>query len=451
MPIFMALFFVYSPAFSNSTYYPEGPQQNISKQTLIDGGWTLCWEDYYNSRNSLNDIFSQCNGDYLIYAGGVTGADSYLLLAAGERSAVTTITEQNQTTLNNGTYWYYHSGWGSIGFAPNSTISQNSADVYDAWDGDSGHLRLSWHSDGTDIFGGWRVGMNIGLNGSTDYQRGIWQTGSINIIEPTPEPTEEPAPEPTEEPTQTPTPEPSTQSPEATPEPEQTPEPSPEPSEPALEPSPEPQPSPSQEDPAPTPIQDPEIEEITQEEEQGVEEEVILEPSEESTPIIEDTIISEQEELNNTINELIINEEDISDEQLDNITELLLENYEINEVMPVAELLDELSDEQVLELLEELDENQLIEYVDGVILEAGVAAIFMQLADPAALFEEILSDPAQVVEALGQLGVDMTKEEREQSEEVIVAAVIVSQLIGSVTTMSTITQLNARTEIRRIV
>lgn len=168
---------------SPPTYYPVGPQLGVTKQALLDGGWTLCWEDYYNSRNNLNDIFSQCNGDYLIYAGGATGADSYLLLAAGERSAVTTVTEQNQTTLNNGTYWYYHSGFGSIGFAPNSTISQNSADVHDSWDGDSGDLRLSWHSDGTDIFGGWRVGMNVGINGSADYQRAIWQTNSVNVVE----------------------------------------------------------------------------------------------------------------------------------------------------------------------------------------------------------------------------------------------------------------------------
>lgn len=442
-PLLLALFFSFVPASSTQdtpSYYPEGPQQNISKQTLIDGGWTLCWEDYYNSRNNLNDVFSQCNGNYLIYAGGVTGADSYLLLAAGERSAVTTITEQNQTTLNNGTYWYYHSGWGSIGFAPNSTISQNSADVYAAWDGfelDDGSLRLSWHSDGTDIFFGWRVGTNVGLNGSTDYQRAIWQTDSVNAVEPTPEITEEPTPTPT--PTETPS-----ESPTPTPTPSETIEPTPEPT-PTQTQNPEPvDPGP---DPTPveTPIDEP-VEEVQEEIQE--EEEIILEPSQEPTPIEE--IISGEEEINNAIDELIVNEEEISDEQLDNITELLLENYEVNEVMPVAELLEELSDEQVLELLEQLDENQIIEYREGVELEAGVAVVFEQLADPAALLGEFVSDPGQVLEALGQLGADMTEEERGDSQQVVVATVIVSQILGSVTMTSSIVQMNARAEIRRI-
>lgn len=437
MPIFMALFFVYSPAFSTATYYPEGPQENVSKQTLVDGGWTLCWEDYYNSRNALSDIFSQCTGDYLIYAGGASGADSYLLLAAGERTSILTVTEQNQTTLNNGTYWYYHSGWGSIGFAPNSTIQQSSADVYDGWGGTTGHLRLSWHSDGTDIFGGWRVGMNVGLNGSTEYQRAIWQTGVINVAEPTPEPTETPQ--------ETPSPEPSIEEPENTPSPEPTEEPSPEPSpepEPTVEPSPEPQPSPQNQDPAPTPTptQDPEITEKPKQKKQEVEiqqqEEEIIPPSEEPTPIIEEIIIDEP----------IISEEEIQEEALEEFNPEY--EYELDEVIPLAEV--ELEEEELLELLEELDPDQPIEYVEGVILEAGVAAVFMQLSDPAALFEEILSDPAQVVEALGQLGADMTEEEREQSEEVIVAAVIVSQLIGSVTA-SMVTQVNARAEIRRVI
>lgn len=422
MPIVMALFFVYAPAFSTATYYPEGPQENVSKQTLIDGGWTLCWEDYYWSDIYLEQLFSQCQGDYLIFAGGHTNSNEYLLLAAGERNIITTRTQQNETIFNNGSYWYNSIGWGSIGFAPNSTIQQSSADVYDAWSGTSGHLRLSWHSDGLRIFNGWRVGMAIGLNGSTDYQRAVWQTSGVNIVEVevTPEPTETPSPEPTEEPS---------------PEPEIS-----------VEPSPEPQPSPQNQDPAPTPTptQDPEIKEKPQEKEQRVEiqqqEEEIILPSEEPTPIIDEIIIDEP----------IISEEEIKEQ----IKEQALEKfnpeyeYELDEIIPLAEV--ELEEEELLELLEELDPDQPIEYVEGVILEAGVAAVFMQLSDPAALFEEILSDPAQVVEALGQLGADMTEEEREQSEEVIVAAVIVSQLIGSVTA-SMVTQVNARAEIRRVI
>jgi len=243
--------------------------------------------------------------------------------------------------------------------------------------------------------------------------------------------TEPPAPSPTPSPTATPTPtETPSESPTPTPTPSETIEPTPEPT-PTQTQNPEPvDPGP---DPTPveTPIDEP-VEEV--QEEVQAEEEQILEPSPEPTPIEE--IISEQEEVNNAIDELIVNEEEISNEQLDNITELLLENYEVNEVMPVAELLENLSDDQVLELLEQLDENQIIEYREGVELEAGVAVIFEQLSDPAALVGELFSDPSQTLEALGQLGADMTEEEREDSQDVVVAAVVATQVATMAMTMA---------------
>ena len=155
-----------------------------------------------------------------------------------------------------------------------------------------------------------------------------------------------------------------------------------------------------------------------------MEEEQILEPSQELPPIEE--IIPVEEQVDNAISEILT--EEITSEQLDNIAELLLENYEVDEPMPVAELLEELNTEQILELLEQLDPNQEIEYRDGVILEAGVAIVFEQLADPAALVGELFSNPSQTLEALGQLGADMTEEERETSQDVVVAAVVASQV-----------------------
>jgi hypothetical protein len=244
--------------------------------------------------------------------------------------------------------------------------------------------------------------------------------------------TQPPAPSPTPSPTITPTPTPTpteTVTPTPTPTPTETssPTPTPEPS-----PTQTQDPDPVQPDPDPQPSVEPEPE-ITQEPEPEVTEEPqpepVIEPSLEPTPSEE--IISEQEEINNAIDELIVNEEEISNEQLQYITDLLLENYEVDEVMPVAELLDNLSDEQVLELLEQLDENQIIEYREGVELEAGVAIIFEQLSDPTALIGELFSDPSQVAEALGQLGADMTEKEREDSQDVVIASVIATQAIGA--------------------
>ncbi len=439
-PLLLALFFSFVPA--NSTqdpplYYPSGPQQNVDKSVVESGGWTLCWSGTYDGNDLLSNITTACDSDYILYAGGLTDNSNLMLLAAGEKEIVFTAQPgmSNQTILNNGTYWYYNpTGMGSMGFAPNSTIQQSSADVYAAWGGnlDDGSLRLSWHTghcgDGY-ICNGWRVGTVTGLNWGTEYTRYIYESTGGVAPTPTPEPT--PSETPSETPTPTPTP---TETVEPTPEPTPTQTQNPEPVDPGPDPT-----------PVETPIDEPVVEE---QEEVQEEEEIILEPSQEPTPIEE--IISGEEETNNAIDELIVNEEEISDEQLDNITELLLDNYEVNEVMPVAELLEELNDEQVLELLEQLDENQIIEYREGVELEAGVAVVFEQLADPAALLGEFVSDPGQVLEALGQLGADMTEEEREDSQQVVVATVIVSQILGSVTMTSSIVQMNARAEIRRI-
>ena len=227
-----------------------------------------------------------------------------------------------------------------------------------------------------------------------------------------------------------PTPSPSiTVTPEPSPSITVTPEPSP-----SITVIPEPSPDQTQNlDPGPVFV--PEIEQIPEPQLEVIEEqieEILVEPSIEPTPLIE--IISVEEEINTFINELIVNEEQILDEQLQDITDLLLDNYEVDEVMPITELLDQLNDEQVLELLEQLDDNQVIEYREGVELEAGVAVVFEQLSDPAALIGELFSDPGQVAEALGQLGADMTEEEREDSQDVVVASIIATQAITAAMT-----------------
>jgi predicted transcriptional regulator len=415
-PLLLALFFSFTPASSIQdppSYYPSGPQQNVDKSVVESGGWALCWSGTYGGTDLLSNITTACDQEYILYAGGLTNNSNLMLLAAGKREMVFTIQSNmsNQTILENGSYWYFNTGMGSLGFAPNNTIQQNSADVYAAWGGnlDDGSLRLSWHTGhcgNEQICGGWRVGTIVGLNGSNEYTRYIYESTGGPIVSPTPTPTETPSETPTPTPTPTETLEPSPE-----PIPTQNPEP--------VDPGPDPT-------PVVIPTDEPEIE-LPEEVQEEIE--IILEPSPEPTPIEE--IIAVEEEINNAIEELLVNEEEITDEQLENITDLLLDNYEVDEAMPITELLDELNDEQVLELLEQLDEDQIIEYREGVEIEAGVAVIFEQLSDPAALIEELFSDPSQTLEALGQLGADMTEEEREDSQSVVVASVIVSQAIGA--------------------
>ena len=358
-----------------------------------------------------------------MYAGGLTDNSNLMLLAAGKREMVFAIQPNmsNQTILENGSYWYFNTGMGSMGFAPNSTITQSSADVYAAWNGnlDNGSLRLSWHTGhcgSGNICGGWRVGSIVGLNGSNEYTRYIYEStgGAAPTPTPTPTPTETQTPEPTPTPTETPSP---TPTPTETPSPDPTPSPIPDP----VQPDPNPQPTIE-----PEPVVIEELEPIVIEELQP---EPVIEPSPEPTPLLE--IIPVEEQVDNAIEELFVNDEPISDEQLGDVADLLQENYQVDEAMPVADLIEQLDDEQVLEFLEQLDQDQVIEYREGVNLEAGVAIIFQQLADPAALVEELFSDPGQVTEALGQLGADMTEEEREDSQDVVVASVIATQAIGA--------------------
>ncbi len=57
------------------------------------------------------------------------------------------------------------------------------------------------------------------------------------------------------------------------------------------------------------------------------------------------------------------------------------------------------------------------------------------LESPAALVEALFTDPAQALLALGSIGADMSEEERAESQETIVAAVIV----GGIATQSALT------------
>ena len=62
-----------------------------------------------------------------------------------------------------------------------------------------------------------------------------------------------------------------------------------------------------------------------------------------------------------------------------------------------------------------------------VVITAEVAAALVVLESPAALVEAIFSDPRQALLALANIGADMSEEEREEAEKIIVASVIAGQ------------------------
>ena len=275
--------------------------------------------------------------------------------------------------------------------------------------------------------GGARYGARYVQNGQV-FPLSVQTITQPPVPSPTPSPTATPTPTITPTPTPEPTPT-ETSSPSPTPvEPSPTSSPTPTPTEtPSSTPSPEPTQTqnPVEPNPNPEPVE-PEPVAPSEEPEPEVTQEPELEPepsfSPEPTPIEEPVdIVAEQEQ--------------IQQEALEEFNPEY--EYQLDEIIPATDLLEELNEEETLAFLEELDPNQPIEYVEGVIIEAGVAVVFEQLDNPAALLAEAFDNPGQVLEALGQLGADMTEEQREDSQQVVVATVIVSQVLGAMALTTT--------------
>ena len=105
------------------------------------------------------------------------------------------------------------------------------------------------------------------------------------------------------------------------------------------------------------------------------------------------------------------------------------ETESIPEEIPSVE---EESTEEVVQVdeanLETLAPDTPVELSNGVVVTAEVAIAIQLLQDPAAMLQEIFTNPAAALAALGSVGADMTEEEREESEKVIVAAVIAGNI-----------------------
>jgi hypothetical protein len=183
--VFVFLFTVFGIQSSHAGYYyPSGIQQNVSEQTLRNNGWTLFYEQTYATAHGINASSLRPSGEYVILTGKAVGSSTLPVLAAAPTSQVFTATATNTPQLLNGTYWY-NTPTLSIGFAPTSVIDQNQADISEAngwrtsptdnttYSSPSSPLRLSWHLfDNSN--GGWRLGDQINLNGSTAYLKQVW-------------------------------------------------------------------------------------------------------------------------------------------------------------------------------------------------------------------------------------------------------------------------------------
>ncbi len=181
-----------SMAAADPSFFPQGPQIDVPVSDVSGGGWTRCYSaEYGELLPTLEVLRTQCEGDYVLYAGGLTAdPENFLLLAAGEREVVfagtdfdlNTVVQLDSSHLSNGTYFYGQDD-ASVGFTENPTINLWEADLCesnldgaftnpDCLTSDGGTKRLSWH--GAEVEGGWRIGTITGLNSSNEYVKEIW-------------------------------------------------------------------------------------------------------------------------------------------------------------------------------------------------------------------------------------------------------------------------------------
>jgi hypothetical protein len=149
-------------------YMPTGPQTNVGLSTVTAGGWTQCYAATFDVSigSQGENVLNQCNGDYLMMAGRLTGSSTFLVLAAADRDD--TIFDTGQTSdithLANGSNWWYSSDW-SWGFtAAGDDVNNNECDV-----SDSSPTSMCLHT--VDGIGGYRINDIQGLNWSTEYEK----------------------------------------------------------------------------------------------------------------------------------------------------------------------------------------------------------------------------------------------------------------------------------------
>ena len=244
--------------------------------------------------------------------------------------------------------------------------------------------------------------------------------------EPTEEPTPEPSPEPTVDPTEEPTPEPT---PEVTPDPEPTEEPVVEPTE---EPTPEPSPEPGTEpEPEENPWTEPDVE---------IEDEVLAALIPEKGTGTSEDLSGVIANLTSKDNKLVV----LSPEQITAVSQTLRALTQEAKAEVAQDL--GIKPSEVAQIAEQMKSNPalaeaFVEFTDRA-GDAGETPMPFTLADAVTEVqtEAFLADPlgsvfevdvTELLSNFSELGMDMTDDQREKAQEVIVPVVIASQIAGA--------------------
>ncbi len=424
----------------------------------IPGGWTGAGCDYAGNPRVWGQNFS-CNLNTFSSGSGPTQSQINAYNDAVAAQAIAQTNYNNKLAVYNDKLSVYNSENSTLS-SMNQVLQTKTQEHLDAVADTEDALELK--NSRIEIYNQSIIDLNNAISDAWEYyyeqsQRELnaaiaQAAANAAANQPTPEPTPEPSPEPTEEPTDEPTPEPS---PDPTDEPteEPTPEPSPEPTvDPTDEPTPEPTPEVTP-DPEPT-------------------EEPVVDPTEEPTPEPQPEPTPEPEPTNNPeiedeeLVELIPEKGTGTAEDLSGvIANLTSKDNKLvvlspEQVAAVSQTLKALTQEAKAEVAQDLGikSSEVEKIAEAMKSDPAIATAFVEFesraaeagdsAMPFTLADAIteVQTEAFLADPLGTLtdidfdkllsptdwGKDMTDDQREKVQEVVIPVILVGNIVSSV-------------------
>jgi hypothetical protein len=114
----------------------------------------------------------------------------------------------------------------------------------------------------------------------------------------------------------------------------------------------------------------------------------------------------------------------LSEDEKELLVDVILEQADGNAIS--SDLIDELGLDY-----EDLPDDQPVMLDNGVILFAEVADALEIFENPSEILGAVFTDPGKALTAVANIGADMTPEQREESQTVVVASIIVGQIIST--------------------
>jgi hypothetical protein len=147
-------------------YAPVGPQENVPVQTVLNGGWQVCYSANIGAPFGLDaaTTLAPCTGSQIMVAGRLKDSDTYAVLATAPKAdaLVDTGANTSNTHVVNGSQWYNSSLW-AFGFAPaDDQVVLSSCDM------EAGDRRICVHT--FSAVGGFRIGNNMNLNNDSNWE-----------------------------------------------------------------------------------------------------------------------------------------------------------------------------------------------------------------------------------------------------------------------------------------